>query len=145
MPLKSEIDEDLGLETVENNPLYLGLIGAGVTMILTSLMTWAENDAALSEVAISGTDGRWGVLVMFLGALVTVLGFIGWAYNPWSDPEAGWALFFSVIGIVIAVVEMVRLQDRLIAPDVGAGLWLFLVASLIAAVLSAIVLFAPEP
>lgn len=145
MSIRIEVDEDRGVETVDNNPLYLGLVGAGVVMVLSSLMTWAENDAALQDVALSGMDGSRGVLVMFVGALVAVLGFVGWAYNPWSDPEAGWALLFSVVGLAIAIWEMVRIQDRIIAPDIGAGLWLLCVTSIAAAVLSLIILIAPEP
>jgi len=95
-----DIDGDGELEYAGANPLYLGISGAGVALVVASLMTWATSYG--TDVVVSGME-RVGVVTMIIGAALVVLGLLGWAYNPWSDPEAMWALVLSALGLGIVI------------------------------------------
>jgi len=137
-----DIDGDGDLEFAGANPLYLGITGAGIALVVASLMTWATSYG--TDVVVSGME-RAGVLTMIIGAALVVLGLLGWAYNPWSDPEAVWALILSLLGFGIVVWQMIDVSGGIRTPDIGAGLWLAAVTLASSIVLSAVIAFAPEP
>lgn len=138
-----DADGDGEMEFAGANPLYLGISAAGVAMVIASLMTWATSYGAI-DVAVSGME-RAGLATMIVGTALAVLGLVGWAYNPWSDPEALWALVLSAIGLAVIVWQMIDISGGLRAPDIGGGLWLAGASACAGIALSAVILFAPEP
>jgi len=139
-----DIDGDGDLEFAGANPLYLGITGFGVTMVIASMMTWAQANDAVVAVTQSGMQ-RIGVATMILGAALVILGLVGWAYNPWSDPEAGWSAILGLVGSGLAIWQMIDISGGIRTPDIGAGLWLLLITSIATLVLSLVILIAPEP
>jgi len=137
-----DLDGDGELEYAGANPLYLGVVGAGIALVVASLMTWATSYG--TDVAVSGME-RAGVITMIIGAALVILGLLGWAYNPWSDPEALWSLILSLVGFGIVVWQMIDVSGGIRTPDIGAGLWLAAITLASSITLSAVIAFAPEP
>ena len=115
------------------------LIGAGALLILGSLLPWATISAGLISASKNGTSGD-GVLTLICGALIVGLGV--WLLR--SELPMGWLIAGVVVQLVAlgtAVYDMANLPSPgnygagsftiTIGVDIGIGLWLCLIASLI--------------
>ncbi|MEM7092854.1 MAG: hypothetical protein AAF567_07620 [Actinomycetota bacterium] len=121
-------------------PLYLILAAIGVLIFLATFLPWATVASEGSDISVAGVDaGGWGAAALVAGLGIAAVSLIGYVWNPFSDPEA---LFIAGFGVATLIAAIAKLGDVAsfvdpaddFTPDaqVGVGLWLILLASIVA-------------
>ena len=121
-------------------PLYLILAALGVLIFVATFLPWATVESVGSDVSVAGTEaGGWGAAAIIAGAAIAVIGVIGYFWNPFSDPEALFIAGFSLATLIAAIAKFGDTASFVdpageFLPDanVGVGLWLILLASVVA-------------
>lgn len=142
-----------------HTPLYLVLSALAVVMAIGLWLPWAtvptpESAAEQTNATIvKGIEvGISPTLIAIAALAIALLGVIGYFWNPWSDPEALFILFFSLSALSHGIVKA-RNPQRIVDPlnefevtnaQVGSGLYLTLICALICG-LGAIWILATRP
>jgi len=116
------------------------LIAAGA-IIIGSFMAWATISVLGESVSNSGMDGD-GAITLIIGVALALVAFWGLRTGV-RRGIAIFALVAALLVVVVAVVDINDVQDfmpeisrSLVEPSVGPGLWLVLVAGIVASVAS---------
>ncbi len=108
------------------------IIGAGVVLGLGSLLPWATATTVLGNFSKNGTSGD-GVLTLICAGLVVVLGIVMLRQYL----AVGWIVggaIVSAVALGIAVYDAIDLPvgNQYASVSVGFGLWLCIIAALVA-------------
>jgi DNA-directed RNA polymerase subunit RPC12/RpoP len=116
------------------------LIAAGA-IIIGSFMAWATISVLGESVSNSGMDGD-GAITLIIGVALALVAFWGLRTGV-RRGIAIFALVAALLVVVVAVIDINDVQDfmpeisrSLVEPSVGPGLWLVLVAGIVASVAS---------
>ena len=128
--------------------LVIALLGAGIAV--SAFLPWAgvaKPDAGRYDFAVDviGVDaGGWGETAFVAGVVIALLGVLGYFWNPFSDPEAGFTAGFSSLVLVAAFIKMADL-DSFVDPGgefydarttVAPAYWVIIVCAALALALS---------
>ena len=128
--------------------LVISLLGAGIAV--AAFLPWvgvAKPGAGSYDFAVDviGVDaGGWGEAAFVAGVAIFLLGILGYFWNPFSDPEAGFVAGFSTLTLVAAFIKMADL-DSFVDPDgdfnnakstVAPAYWLIILCAALALALA---------
>jgi hypothetical protein len=104
-------------------------IGAGVVVLLGSLLPWVTVSTVFGQLNVAGTDGD-GVLTLGFGAAI-VVGFLArWAWLQLLGALG--AIIIAVYNVFNVTKTAADLDSDYVRGSVGWGLWLTLVAAVAA-------------